>query len=66
MSRAIEAAALFAVGVVTGGVVVYTARNSSPTPAPPLPPPATQKPRQSPALRKDVLAGEVMSEGSSC
>ena len=61
MSRAIEAAALFAVGVITGGALVYTTRKS--TPPPPSPP--SQRPSTPPTFRKDVHAGEVMSEGQS-
>jgi hypothetical protein len=57
MSRAIEAAALFAVGVIAGGAVVYGTTRS----VPPPPPPA-QKP-QVPAPRQDVRAGEPMAEG---
>lgn len=59
MSRAIEAAALFAVGVITGGALVYTTRKSTTTP----PSPRSQQPSTSPTFRKDVHAGEVMSEG---
>jgi len=60
MSRAIEAAALFAVGVLAGGTVVYSIRK--PSPRPPSPP--TQQQPPPPALRKDVITGEVVSEGT--
>ena len=63
MSRTIEAAALFAVGVIAGGAVVYSTRRTPPVPAqPPVP---TTPPPSVPALRKDVIAGEAMSEGQS-
>lgn len=61
MSRAIEAAALFAVGVLTGGAVVYSTRK--PSPQPPSPPAQQQPPP--PAFRKDVITGEVVSEGAA-
>jgi endonuclease G, mitochondrial len=60
MSRVIEAAALFAVGVVTGGAVVYSTTKHSPRPPSP---PAQQQPPP-PALLKDVITGEVVSEGT--
>ena len=58
MSRAIEAVALFTVGVIAGGAVVYGARKS----VPPPPPPA-QQPAKVPAVRQDVRFGEPMAEG---
>ena len=61
MSRAIEAAALFAVGVLTGGAVVYSTRK--PSPRPPSPP--VQQQPSPPAVRKDVITGEVVSEGTA-
>jgi hypothetical protein len=60
MSRAIEAAALFAVGVITGGVVVYTTRKALP---PPSPRPQESQAPTSPTFRQDVVPGEIMSEG---
>jgi hypothetical protein len=60
MSRAIEAAALFAVGVIAGGAVVYSTRRTPPVPAQP---PVPSTPPSVPALRKDVITGEAMSEG---
>ena len=62
MSRAIEAAALFTVGVIAGGALVYTTRKSPP---PPPSPPATRQPPHPPTFRKDALMGEIMSEGAS-
>ena len=61
MSRAIEAAALFAVGVITGGALVYTTRKSTTTP----PSPPSKRPSTPPTFRTDVHTGEVMSEGQS-
>ena len=59
MSRAIEAAALFAVGVVAGGVLVYSTRKALPSSTPPLV-------ASAPTLQKDVIAaGETVPEGSS-
>jgi endonuclease G len=57
MSRAIEAATLFVVGVVAGGALVYSTRKALPPPTPPPSPPAT---------RKDVLYGQPMLEGLFC
>lgn len=56
MSRAIEAAALFAVGVVAGGAVVYSTRKTLPPPTKTPPPP--------PTVQKNVLFGQPVSEGS--
>ena len=58
MSRSIEAAALFAVGVITGGVVVYTTRKALPPPSP-----RTKEEPQAPTFRQDVVVGEIISEG---
>jgi len=62
MSRAIEAAALFAVGVIAGGAAVYSTRRTTPVPAqPPVP---TTPPPPVPAFRRDVTVGEPMTEGA--
>jgi hypothetical protein len=53
MSRVIEAATLFAVGALAGGVIVYGTRRTAPPPPPP--PPAVQ----------DVVSGEIMRDGCS-
>jgi len=58
MSRAIEAAALFAVGVVAGGALVYSTRKSVP---PAVPPPVTPLSRN---VRKGVVVvSETVPEG---
>ena len=62
MSRAIEAAALFAVGVFAGSALVYTTQRTAPTAQPPVPTPAAPP---VPTFRKDVMVGEAMSEGQS-
>jgi hypothetical protein len=54
MSRVIEAATLFAVGALAGGVIVYGARRTAPPP--PTPPPAVQQ---------DVVSGEIVMDGLS-
>jgi hypothetical protein len=53
MSRVIEAATLFAVGALAGGVIVYGTRRTAPPPAPA--PPAVQ----------DVVSGEIVMDGCS-
>ena len=55
MSRAIEAAALFAVGVIAGGTLVYSTRK----PYSPPPPP-----KQAVPVAKDVAIAEAMPDGS--
>lgn len=61
MSRAIEAAFIFAVGVIAGGAAVYTASKSTPT----APSPTRSPPPRTDAVRKDVLVGDTMSSGAN-
>ena len=63
MSRAVEAAALFAAGCIAGGALVYGTRRTAPPPPPPQQPPPTTA--QTPALRRDVLVAEPVRQGSS-
>ena len=60
MSRVIEAAALFAVGCLAGGAIVYGTRRDVP------PPPPAQQPTKAapPALRRDVLIAEPVKQGA--
>jgi hypothetical protein len=55
MSRAIEAACLFAVGVIAGGTIVYTTRKSLPPPPPP---------KQATPVQKDIAVAEIVPDGS--
>ena len=60
MSRAIEAAALFAVGCIAGGAIVYSTRRTASAPPPPQQP-STAPP---PALReRDILVAEPVRQG---
>jgi hypothetical protein len=52
MSRTIEAAALFAVGCIAGGAVVWSTRKSRPPPPPPPPP----------TVKEDLSARETFTE----
>lgn len=61
MSRAIEATALFAVGCIAGGAVVYSTRRTTPASPPPqqtstAPPPAFRRER-------DILVAEPVRQG---
>jgi hypothetical protein len=53
MSRVIEAATLFAVGALAGGVLVYGTRRTTPATPPP------------PVVQPDIVSGEIVMDGLS-
>jgi hypothetical protein len=61
MSRAIEAAALFAVGCIAGGAVVYSTRRTDPAPPAPQQPSTTPPPALS--KQRDILVAEPVRQG---